>query len=248
MLTFRNKGKSAGKGAQDAGKELQKLKRQDLLELLLEQMREADRLRGELAASQAQNEDLVALSERLKAKLDDKDAQIDHLKGRLDDKDVALQQVFAIIRNMAVTKKESERLSLLLEAEDVLADRYLHQGEQAETTEEPEAEAMEVVEPGAETVVAIEAEPEVELTEEPELALEPEPVAETLETETVASPAVEQPAAEAAEPQVHQNEAIAAAVPSVDAPAAEPQHIDYLYVDPEPMTHTPSHLAAEGVR
>lgn len=237
MLTFRNKDKSAGKSAQSAGKELQKLKRQDLLELLLEQMREADRLRSEIAASQAENEDLASLSERLKAKLDDKDAQIDHLKGRLDDKDAALQQVFAIIRSMAVTKKEGERLSLLLEAEDVLADRYVHQGEQTEATEES------VERP--ETVVAIEAEPAVEVITEPALA--PEAIEEAPEAELVAAPVDEPAPAEAPEAEVHQNEAIAAAVPSVDAPAAEPQHIDYLYADPEPV-HVPSHLAAGEVR
>lgn len=129
MLTFRNKGKSAGKSAQSAGKELQKLNRQDLLELLLEQMREADRLRVELAASQAENEELEALADRLKAKLDDKDAQLDHLKSRLDDKDVALQQLFDVTRDMATANDQAERLALLLKAEEILTDRYFHQSE-----------------------------------------------------------------------------------------------------------------------
>lgn len=239
MLTFRNKDKSAGKSAQSAGKELQKLKRQDLLELLLEQMREADRLRVELAASQAENEELEALADRLKAKLNDKDAQLDHLKARLDDKDVALQQVFSIIRNMAVTKKEGERLSLLLEAEDVLADRYLHQVDEPGTTEETQAKS--------ETAAAIEVEPESEFTEELEPARASVPVEEALEPEPVATPIVENITVEEAEPQSLQSEDLAAKIPPVDILAPKPEHIDYLYVDSEPIRIS-THSSAEEVR
>ena len=53
--------------------------------------------------------------------------QISHLKARLDDKDVALQQLFELTREMAEASGQKERLELLLEAEDVLAERYLHQ-------------------------------------------------------------------------------------------------------------------------
>ena len=98
MLSFRHIGKSAGKRANDSGKELQKLTRQDLLSLLLDQTREVDRLRDELVLAQNATNELNAFAERLKAKLDDKDAQISHLKARLDDKDVALQQLFELTR------------------------------------------------------------------------------------------------------------------------------------------------------
>ena len=127
MLSFRHIGKSAGKRANDSGKELQKLTRQELLSLLLDQTREVDRLRDELVLAQNATNELNAFAERLKAKLDDKDAQISHLKARLDDKDVALQQLFELTREMAEASGHKERLELLLEAEDVLAERYLHQ-------------------------------------------------------------------------------------------------------------------------
>ena len=113
MLSFRHIGKSAGKRANDSGKELQKLTRQDLLSLLLDQTREVDRLRDELVLAQNATNELNAFAERLKA--------------RLDDKDVALQQLFELTREMAEASGRKERLELLLEAEDVLAERYLHQ-------------------------------------------------------------------------------------------------------------------------
>lgn len=84
MIALRNKGTSNASQA----RELQKLKRQDLLELLLEQMRENDNLSLELERRRVALEGLDATLERLKAKLDLKDAQIERLKGRLDDKDL----------------------------------------------------------------------------------------------------------------------------------------------------------------
>jgi len=129
MLGFRHIGKSAGKRAKESGKELQKLTRQDLLSLLLDQTREVDRLRDEAVLAQNEINGLNAFGERLKAKLDDKDAQLDHLKARLDDKDVALQQLFDVTREMATANNQAERLALLLKAEEILTDRYFHQSE-----------------------------------------------------------------------------------------------------------------------
>ena len=78
-------GNKRGEGSQ--ARELQRLRRQDLLELLLEQMGEADSLAGELSASQARVAELEALCGRLRDRLDEKDALIDKLKARLDLKD-----------------------------------------------------------------------------------------------------------------------------------------------------------------
>ena len=68
-------------------KELHKLRRHDLLQLLLAQGREAaqlqDRIR-ELTESQGQ---LQQANDRFIERLDDKDAQIQRLKDRLDEKD-----------------------------------------------------------------------------------------------------------------------------------------------------------------
>lgn len=225
MLGFRNIGKSAGKGAQDAGKELQKLKRQDLLELLLEQMREADRLRGELAASQAQNEDLVALSGRLKAKLDDKDAQIDHLKGRLDDKDAALQQLFDITRDMATANDQAGRLALLLKAEDVLADRYLHQSEVTVAEDASEMSAPSAEEAAAPVLNSDELDEVVPSSDELDEAIPPVDVpsdnAPAKHLDTLAS-------ADSVE-----------TAPEDPTPSAP---VDYLFLDPTPLA------PVEGVR
>ena len=69
-------------------KELHKLRRHDLLQLLLAQGREAaqlqDRIR-ELTESQGQ---LQQANDRFIERLDDKDAQIQRLKDRLDEKDI----------------------------------------------------------------------------------------------------------------------------------------------------------------
>ena len=74
------------KKRRSSDKELQKLRRVDLLELLVGQIRENDRLASE-------NEQLADLSERLKGKLDEKDAQIEHLKQRLNMKDEQIQHL-----------------------------------------------------------------------------------------------------------------------------------------------------------
>ncbi len=74
-------------------KDLHKLRRQDLLQLLLAQSREVagqqERIR-ELEDSEAS---LQALSERLKGKLNEKDALIEKLKGRLDEKDFLIAEL-----------------------------------------------------------------------------------------------------------------------------------------------------------
>ncbi len=73
-------------------KELRKLSREDLLRLLLAQSREVSRQKGELGTLKEDKAQLEESLERLKAKLDDKDAQIERLKTRLDDKDAKLSE------------------------------------------------------------------------------------------------------------------------------------------------------------
>ena len=73
-------------------KELRKLHRHDLLELLVEQSREAARLS---MALQEKEEELAATlesNERIKGKLDEKDALIEKLKSRLDEKDAEMTE------------------------------------------------------------------------------------------------------------------------------------------------------------
>ena len=70
--------KGSGSSNSAANVDLRKLRRLDLLELLVDQIRENE-------DNEKTIEELTDLSERLKAKLDDKDVQIEHLKSRLND-------------------------------------------------------------------------------------------------------------------------------------------------------------------
>ena len=86
------------------GKELRKLHRQDLLELLVEQSREASRLSAALDEKEQECREITENNERLKAKLDEKDAglaqhtaasgeQLEGLKGKLDEKDAQIEKL-----------------------------------------------------------------------------------------------------------------------------------------------------------
>lgn len=70
-------------------KELRRLNRHDILELLVEQSRESSRLRLVLEEREERLLNATAGLERLKSKLDEKDRQIEKLKGRLSEKDAA---------------------------------------------------------------------------------------------------------------------------------------------------------------
>lgn len=74
-------------------KDLRKLRRQDLLELLVEQSREAARLQSERDDKQTELSQILESYERLKKKLNEKDVQIEKLKGRLDEKDALLNKL-----------------------------------------------------------------------------------------------------------------------------------------------------------
>ena len=76
-------------------KELHKLRRQDLLELLLSQSKEVTDLQRKVRDLEHTVETVTLNNDHLKEKLDDKDAQIEKLKGRLDDKDATIAQLRA---------------------------------------------------------------------------------------------------------------------------------------------------------
>ena len=69
-----------------ANVDLRKLRRVDLLELLVDQIRENE-------DNTKQIQELTALSDRLKAKLDEKDEQIERLKEKLNQKDAIIEQL-----------------------------------------------------------------------------------------------------------------------------------------------------------
>lgn len=68
------------------GKELQKLRRQELLQLLLEQSKEIAQLQAEHGEVDQQAQQLEESNERLGAKVEEKDALNGKLQGRLDQK------------------------------------------------------------------------------------------------------------------------------------------------------------------
>ena len=126
MRTTRDtKGGNTSKAKSSTEKEFQKLRRMDLLELLLDQIRDNEKLSASV-------ETLTDLSERLKAKLDDKDAQIERLKAKLDDKYAQIERLEE--RNRMVARASgSLDLKEFLEIEGRAIESYLKQlSEQAD--------------------------------------------------------------------------------------------------------------------
>lgn len=76
-------------------KELQKLKRQELLQLLLTQSKEVAGLQRELGVKDKEIIGLVESNERLGAKVREKDALNDKLAGRLEDKNTRIKELEA---------------------------------------------------------------------------------------------------------------------------------------------------------
>lgn len=74
-------------------KELHKLHRQDLLQLLVEQGKEALQLGNRLAETESSLNEMQSGNDRLKTKLNEKDEQIDRLKERLDEKDALINKL-----------------------------------------------------------------------------------------------------------------------------------------------------------
>ena len=110
LLNKQNSGSNKAKPKSNSARELQKLRRMDLLELLLDQVRENE----EQAESLAELTDLTA---RLKDKLNQKDAQIEHLKERLDHKDEQIRDL-------------EERRAALVHAAGLVDEEELHEIEE----------------------------------------------------------------------------------------------------------------------
>lgn len=117
-------------------KELYKLKRQDILKLLLIQVQEAEALRGNYEETQRLLAAAEGSYERLKKRLDSKDTQINKLKGRLDKKDAQILNMKKAIEKLREEKlasasyagsiaEASLQLSGIFEAAQRAADLYL---------------------------------------------------------------------------------------------------------------------------
>ena len=82
-------------------KELHKLKRQDILHLLLLQVREAEQMRQQMAETEEELQAANKTVERLKNRLDEKDEQIERLKDRLNEKDAQLARLKEMVEREA---------------------------------------------------------------------------------------------------------------------------------------------------
>lgn len=98
-------------------KELRKLNRHDLLELLVEQSREASRLGTSLKEREEELARALGSNGRLKEKLDEKDELIEKLKSRLDEKDAEMAV------QAADTAVQLERLKEKLNEKDALVEK-----------------------------------------------------------------------------------------------------------------------------
>ncbi len=96
-------------------KELGKLKRPDLLALLVEQGRETVALQESLEETGQKLSQAVQLDNRLRAKLDEKDVQIERLKERLNEKDAQLAR---LTQRLNEKDEQIERLKGRLEEKD----------------------------------------------------------------------------------------------------------------------------------
>ena len=197
MISILPGSQKSQKSEKGQGRELSKLKRQDLLELLLDQMHESDDLRAALAEQRAQILELTNLAERLKDKLDLKDEQIEHLKEKLNLKDEQRDHLTAKLDDKDAL---IARLKKRLDIKDAMIADLMSQGRELETsgdmfdmielleTEERAMEACIERKAEAETEAAPEsahkgdAEPEPEaaseVASEPEEAVAPEVKAE----------------------------------------------------------------------
>ncbi len=131
-------------------KELHKLKRHDLLVLLVAQGKEAAELQEQLGQTQRALAEMTALSERLKTRLNEKDEQIERLKERLNEKDGQIERLkerldgkdariailekqieelhtgrFYETESAASLREISYRLELMLRAAQKAANRYM---------------------------------------------------------------------------------------------------------------------------
>lgn len=117
-------------------KEFSKLRRRDLLELLLSQIQEDERLERKVSAMMSRITSQEKTLNRLKDKLNEKDAQLEKLKGRLDDKD----REIGTLRETLDQERSSRRIELdeagsiaeaalklsgIFEAAQDAADRYM---------------------------------------------------------------------------------------------------------------------------
>lgn len=163
-------------------KELHKLKRHEILQIMVEQGRETEKARQQLAKIEGKLQINELTIEHLKERLDDKDRQIEHLKNRLNIKDAQISQLKENIQKRKITIQESGsiaeaalKLSGIFETAQQAAEEYLSSVRQAdrfpEDTIDPAEEYRRLME-ALESDDALAADLEREFTEKDEAARE----------------------------------------------------------------------------
>lgn len=118
-------------------KELNRLRKQDLLSLLLTQGKEAAALQEQITGLSVSLTEKEHSNERLKAKLDEKDELIEKLKGRLDDKDARIKELEERMREWRESRiieleeagsiaEAALKLNGVFEAAQKAADQYIY--------------------------------------------------------------------------------------------------------------------------
>ncbi len=118
-------------------KELQKLKRQELLQLLLTQSKEVAGLKKELEAKDKEMIGLVESNERLGARVREKDDLNDRLRGRLEDKNIRIMNLEAELEAWKIDRRDeldkmdsiadaALKLNGVFETVQQAADQYLY--------------------------------------------------------------------------------------------------------------------------
>ena len=106
-------------------KEMHKLSRQDLLQMLLSQVREVSRLKESVSQLEAHAAEQEETFTRLKQKLDDKDAQLDKLMGLLAEKDESIRTLGREIETVkaGLDRENEERLEGFRMADRAMRER-----------------------------------------------------------------------------------------------------------------------------
>ena len=113
----RKSSRGAAKANSSTEKELQRLRRMDLLELLLDEIRQNEE-------NSAKLQELTERNNSLKAQLDDKDAQMKRLEARLDAKDADIARLQAHNEAMAHANGTLD-VDEMLKVQRMALDAYL---------------------------------------------------------------------------------------------------------------------------
>lgn len=134
-------------------KELRKLGRRELLQLLVAQGQEAEKVEQELAQTQENLAKVEEGYERLKNRLDDKDAKIQKLRNRLDDKDAKIQK----LRSMFQPGQKNEWIPL--EQAPLIATDSIKGRERSERPQKSPAEDLPGGKPLSHPPLSLQKEP-----------------------------------------------------------------------------------------